>query len=63
LDELKLKYKTFVCLKKIRLAGLVARMVERRGAHRTLVGRNEEKGTLGRLGVDGKKILKCILKK
>jgi hypothetical protein len=38
-------------------------MVERRGAHRTLVGRTEEKGTLGRLGVEGKKILKGILKK
>lgn len=43
--------------------GLVARMVERRGAHRALVGRTEEIGTLGRLGVDGKIILKGILKK
>jgi len=33
----------FVCLRKIRLVGLVARMVERRGAHTTLVGRTEEK--------------------
>jgi hypothetical protein len=38
-------------------------MVERRGAHRTLVGRTEETGTLGRLGVDGMIILKGILKK
>jgi len=42
--------------------GLVARVVERKSAHRTLVGRIEEKGTLGRLGVDGKMILKGMLK-
>ena len=41
---------------------LVTRVVERRGAHRTLVGRTEEKGTLGRLGVDGKIILEDMLK-
>jgi len=33
----------FCVLKEIRLAGLAARMVERRGAHRTLVGRTEKK--------------------
>jgi hypothetical protein len=49
--------------KKNKLVGLVARMVERRDGHRTLVGRPEEKGTLGRLGVDGKIILKGILNK
>jgi hypothetical protein len=42
---------------------LVALMVERRGAHRALVGRTEEKGTLGRLCVDVKILLKGILKK
>ena len=42
--------------------GLVVRMVERRGAHKNLALRTEEKGTLGRLGVDGKIILKGMLK-
>ena len=42
--------------------GLVVRTVKRRGAHKNLVGRTEEKGTLGRLGVDGKIILKGMLK-
>jgi len=55
-------HQAFVFLRKIRLVGLVARVVEMRSAHRTLVGRTEEKGTLGRLGVDGKIILKFMLK-
>jgi len=35
-------HQTFVCFRKIRLLRLVALMVERRGAHKALVGRTEE---------------------
>jgi hypothetical protein len=41
----------------------VASMREIRGAHRVLVGKPEEKGTLRILGVDGRIILTFILKK
>jgi hypothetical protein len=34
-----------------------------RGAYRVLVGKPEDKGTLGNLGVDGQIILKWILTK
>jgi hypothetical protein len=37
-------------------------MREIRGAHRVLVGKTEEKGTLRILGVDGRIILTFILK-
>jgi hypothetical protein len=44
-------------------AGHVARMVEKSGAYRILVGRPEGMRPLGDPGVDGRIILKCILKK
>jgi hypothetical protein len=44
-------------------AGHVAHMGACRGTCRVLVGRYEEKRSLGRLGKDGRTILQCIFKK
>jgi hypothetical protein len=49
--------------RRMRWAGHVARIWEKRGAYRILVGRPEEGDHLGDPGVDGKIILKWILKK
>jgi hypothetical protein len=48
--------------RRIRWAGQVARMGERRGAYRILVGDLREGDNLGEPGVDGRIILKLILK-
>jgi hypothetical protein len=42
----------------MRLAGHVARMGEKRGAYRSLVGRPEGRRPLGRPRVDGRTVLK-----
>jgi hypothetical protein len=47
--------------KRMRRAGLVARMVEGRGAFRVLVGRPEGKRPLRRLGVGGRITLRWTL--
>jgi hypothetical protein len=47
--------------RRLRWAGHVARMGERRGAYRALVGKLEGRRPLGRPGVDGRIILKWIL--
>jgi hypothetical protein len=44
-------------------AGHVARMGERRGAYRVLVGKPEVKRQLGSSGVDGRVILRRIFRK
>jgi hypothetical protein len=49
--------------RKMRWAGHVARMGERRGAYSILVGEPEERDQLEDLRVDGKIILKWIFKK
>jgi hypothetical protein len=49
--------------RRLRWAGYVARMGEKRGAYRILMGRPEEGGHLGDPGVGGRIILRCILKK
>jgi hypothetical protein len=49
--------------RKLRLAGPVARMGERRGAYRVLVGKLREKDHLEDGGVDGRIILKCVFEK
>ena len=41
----------------------MARMGDRRGAYRVLLGKPEENNHLKDLGIDGRKILKQILKK
>jgi hypothetical protein len=46
----------------MRWAGHIARIGERRGAHRISVGTTESKSSLKDLGVDGKVILKWIFK-
>jgi len=46
--------------RRMRLAGNVARMGERRGVYRVLVGKTEGKRSLGRLMVDGRIILRWI---
>jgi hypothetical protein len=46
--------------KRLRRAGHVARMGERRGAYRALVGQPERMRLHGRQGVDRRKILKWI---
>jgi hypothetical protein len=48
--------------RRMRWAGHVARMGEKRGACRILVGRPEGRHHLGDPGVDGRIILKWILK-
>jgi hypothetical protein len=48
--------------KRMRWAGHVARTGERRGAYRILGGRSEGRKHLGDPGVDGRIILKWILK-
>jgi hypothetical protein len=45
------------------LAGHVARIYEKRNAHKFLVGKPEEKRSLEDLGADGKIILEWILGK
>jgi ribosomal protein L35AE/L33A len=49
--------------RRLRWAGHVVRMRERRGACRVLVGKLEGNSPLGRSGVDGRIILKLIFKK
>jgi hypothetical protein len=49
--------------RRMRWAGHVACMGERRGAYRILVGRPEGRKPLGRPGIDGRIILKRISKK
>jgi hypothetical protein len=49
--------------RKMRWAGHVTRMGEKRGAYRILVGRSEGRNKLGDQGVDGRIIIKCIFKK
>jgi hypothetical protein len=49
--------------RRMRWAGHVARKRERRGVYRVLVRKPEEKRPLGRPGVDGRIILKWILRK
>jgi hypothetical protein len=48
--------------RRMRWAEHVASMREKRAAHRVLVKKPEEKGTLRVLGVDGRIILTWILK-
>ena len=48
--------------RRMRWAGRLARMVERKGAHRVLVGKPEGTRPLGRLRLDGWIILKWIFK-
>jgi hypothetical protein len=48
--------------RRMRWAGHMARMGQRRGACRVLVGKGEGKKPFGRPGVDGKIILKWIFK-
>jgi hypothetical protein len=47
----------------MRWAGHVVRTRDRRGAYRVLIGRPYGKGPLGRLGLDGRIILKLSFKK
>jgi hypothetical protein len=49
--------------RRMRWAGHVASMGKRRGPYRGLVGKLEGKNPLGNPGVDGRIILKLILKK
>ena len=48
--------------RRMRWAGHVVRVGDRRGAYRVLLGRSEGKRSLGRSGIDGRGILKMILK-
>jgi hypothetical protein len=48
---------------RMRWAGHVARMEEKRGAYRILVGRPEGRRPLGRPSIDGRIIFKWIFKK
>jgi len=48
---------------RMRWVGHVARMGERRGVYRVLVGKPEGKNHLGDPGVDGRIILRCIFRK
>ena len=49
--------------RRMRWAEHVARMGERRGVHRVLVGNPERKDHLGDTGVDGRIILEWIFRK
>ena len=49
--------------RRMRWAGHVARMGERRGAYRVLVGKPEGKRLLGRHRLDGRIILRWIFRK
>jgi len=49
--------------RRMRWAGHVACMGDRRDEYRILVGRTEGKRPLEDLGVNGKIILKCVFKK
>jgi hypothetical protein len=49
-------------LRRMRLMGYVARMWEWRGVYRVLVGKSKGKDHLEDPGIDGKIILRCILK-
>ena len=49
--------------RRMRSVGHVARMGERRGVYRLLVGKPEERDHLEDPGVDGRKILRWIFKK
>jgi hypothetical protein len=49
--------------RRMRWAGHVARMGERRGVYRVLVGNLEGKRQLGRSGIVGRKILSWIFRK
>ena len=49
--------------RRMRWAGHVARMGERRGLYRVLVGKPEEKRTMGRPSTDGRIMLRCIFRK
>jgi hypothetical protein len=50
-------------IKKMRWVGHVARMGERRGVYRILVGKSEGKRPLGRPRVDARIILRWIFRK
>ena len=49
--------------RRMRCAGHVARIGERRGVYRVLVGKPEGKRPLGDTGVDGRIILRWIFRK
>jgi len=49
--------------RRVRWAGYVARVGERRGEYMILVGKPEGKRQLGDPGVDGRMILRWILRK
>ena len=49
--------------RRMKWAGHVARMGERRGVHRDLVGKPEGKNHLGDPGVDGRIILRWLFRK
>jgi len=50
-------------MEKNKLGGQVARMGERRGLYRVLVGKPEGKRQLGRTGIHGRILLRWILRK
>jgi len=49
--------------RRMRWAGHLARMWERGGVNRGLIGKPKERDNLGDPGVDGRKILRCIFRK
>jgi len=49
--------------RRMRWTGHVARMGERRGVYRVLVGKPKGKNHLGDPGVDGRILLRCIFRK